>query len=151
MDRHVEIRQAEGREPELHGIILQEGRAATGGRRELFAPQSVEWPAAGVSVLTRHKGEPESRGQVVRHRDGRLEITAPATPAIIAAVDAGKKFMSVEFAAIADSVTKGGVREITRALVDAVALVANPEYLHTTAEYRAQGSRYEVERMYLWL
>ena len=150
--RHsVEIRQAEGREPTLHGIMLQEGRAATGGRAELFAPQSVQWPADGVGVLTAHKADPEVRGQVVRHRDGRLEITAPATPAIVAAVDGGKRYMSVEFAAIADAVTKGGVREITRALVDAVALVANPEYAHTAAEYRASQGRFGIERVYLWL
>ena len=45
----LELRQ-EGRE--LVGVILQEGRAATGGLAEVFAPNgSVEWPADGIDIL----------------------------------------------------------------------------------------------------
>ena len=49
----VEIR-AEGEH--LHGQILQEGRAATAGRAELFAPGSITWPADGVRILDKHHG-----------------------------------------------------------------------------------------------
>lgn len=153
MDRQVEIREAEGRDPMLHGIMLQEGRAASRSRLELFTPGAVEWPAAGVGIATVHLGKVETRGQVVRHRDGRLELTAPATPAIVAAVEEGKRFMSVEFVALAQAKLQNGVREIRRALVDVVALTRNPEYRMTSAEVRERASegRYGIERVYLWL
>lgn len=144
----VEIREAAGRDPMLHGIIIQEGRAASRSRRELFTPGSIEWPAAGVGVSTEHLGKVETRGQVVRHRDGRLELTAPATPAIVAAIDGGKRFMSVEFVAIAQAQLQSGVREIRRALVDVVALTRNPEYRMTSAEVREAA---DERRFYLWL
>ena len=42
---------------------------------------------------------------------------------------AGKRFMSVEFQAVEERTTAGGVRELLRAVVDAAALVvASPEY-----------------------
>ena len=42
----VEVREAEraGYEPTLRGVMLTEGRAASGGRAEVFAPGSVSWP-----------------------------------------------------------------------------------------------------------
>ena len=132
----VEVREREGREPTLHGTMLQEGRAAS-ERRELFSPGAVEWPSAGVAVLTEHRGQVETRAQVVRQRDGRLTLTARATDGIRAAVAAGKRFMSVEFRSLAETRTAGGIREITRAMVDAAALVSSPEYVQTTAEVRS--------------
>ena len=136
----VEVREASrpGYEPTLHGIMIQEGRAASGGRREVFAPGSVEWPSQGVAVLTEHRGRMETRGQVIRQRDGRLTLTARATDAIRTAVEAGKRFMSVEFRALDERTTKGGVREVLRAFVDAAALVAAPEYDTTAAEVRSE-------------
>lgn len=135
----VEIREQAGREPTLHGIMLQEGRAASGGRRELFAPGAIEWPSEGVAILTQHRGEIESRGHVVRQRDGRLVLTARATEGIQRAVAAGKRFMSVEFKTLRERVTKGGIREIQRAFVDSAALVDRPEYDMTSAEVRGEG------------
>ena len=55
-----------GYEPSLRGVMLQEGRAASGGRKELFAPGSVSWPHDGVAILTEHHGKAETRGTVVR-------------------------------------------------------------------------------------
>ena len=40
----VEVRESDGG-PMLRGTVIQEGRAATGGRAELFSPFSV--PLAG--------------------------------------------------------------------------------------------------------
>lgn len=139
MDNHfeVEIREQVGREPTLYGVMIQEGRAASGGRREVFAPGAIEWPSQGVGVLTEHRGAVETRGHVVRERDGRLTLTARATDAIRRAVDEGKRFMSVEFKALEERTTKGGVREILRAFVDSAALVSHPEYDMTAAEVRA--------------
>ena len=46
----IELREAEAEAgPTLHGVVLQEGRAAQGGRAEVFAPLSVVWPSNGVA------------------------------------------------------------------------------------------------------
>lgn len=132
----IEIRQAEGREPELIGTILTEGRAASGGRAEVFAPGSVQWPGEGVEIAPSHAAGAESRAHPVRERDGRLTIRARATAALRAAVESGAKYMSIEFHALEQRVTAGGVREILRALVVRAALVSDPEYDTTAAELR---------------
>lgn len=139
----VEIRESSraGYEPQLHGVMIQEGRAASGGRAEVFAPGSIEWPSQGVSVLTRHHGETETRGQVIRQRDGRLTLTARATEGIRDAVKSGKRFLSVEFKSLREQKTRGGVREVLRAFVDAAALVRQPEYQQATAEVRSRRKR----------
>ena len=124
----------------LHGVMLQEGRAASGGRRELFAPGSVQWPSTGVSVLTEHRGKAEALAHPVREVDGRILLRTRATDAIRRAIDTGKRYMSVE-----ERTTAGGVREILRAFVSAVALVASPEYDTTSAEVRSK------QRWRVWL
>ena len=150
MNCEVEIREEQaGREPTLRGVIIQEGRAASGGRAELFTPGAIEWPSEGVGVKTVHRGDIEVRGQVVRQRDGRLELTARATDAIRDAVAAGKRFLSVEFTSLQERVTKAGIREVQRAFVDSAALVEKPEYDMTTAEVRT--AEFDVERAYRWL
>lgn len=123
----------------LHGVLIQEGRAASGGRAEVFAPGSVEWPTAGVGILTRHRAAPEVRAIPRREPDGRIVVEADATPAIREAVEGGRRYMSVEFHALEERTTKGGVREILRALVPDAALVAAPEYDVTGAEVRRGG------------
>lgn len=138
----VEIREADDG-PHLHGVLIQEGRAAR-RRREVFAPGSVEWPGAGVGILTRHHGAPVARAVPTREADGRITIRTPATDALRAVVEAGRKFMSVEFHALRERRTEGGIREILRALVPDVALVADPEYAQTAAEVR-QGARFRGE------
>lgn len=128
----VEIRRS-GR---LHGVMLTEGRAASGGRREVFAPGSVEWPSTGVGILTAHRAAPELRAVPERRDNGEIHVEATATPEIRRAVEAGRRYMSVEFHSLRERTTKGGVREILRALVPDVALVDNPEYDTTRAEVR---------------
>ena len=132
---------------ELHGIILQEGRAASGGRAEVFAPGSVTWPTDGVAILTEHRAEPEIRAFPHRDAMGRISIRARATDAIRKAIAAGKKYMSVEFRTIDERRTKAGIREILRAYVDAAALVANPEYDTTAAEVRSAESEEDLWRL----
>ena len=126
---------------ELHGVILQEGRAASGGRVEVFAPGSVQWPSTGIGILTDHRVDPEIRAFPHRDSVGRINIRARATSAIREAIAAGKKWMSVEFRTIEERVTKGGIREILRAYVVNAALVANPEYDTTAAELRGSDPR----------
>ena len=137
----VEIRESGNGRPRLRGVMLQEGRAASGGRAEVFAPGSVSWPTEGVGILTRHRAEPEIHAQPVRHRDGRLEVVADATAAIRQAVAEGRRYMSVEFHAIRERVTAGGVRGILEAMVPRAALVDNPEYDSTAAEVRKRRQR----------
>lgn len=144
---NFEIREAGG---ELHGVIIQEGRAASGGRSEVFAPGSVTWPASGVAVLTEHNGRAELRAFPHRDTNGEIRIRARATDAIKAAIAAGKKFMSVEFRAIQERTTKAGVREVLKAYVDAAALVSDPEYDVTAAEVRDQAKAKPRAEL-LWL
>ena len=135
----VEIREVEGI-ARLHGVILQEGRAAAGGRNELFAPGSVLWPETGVAIRTEHRGRAEAHALPARQPDGSIAIAAKATPAIVAAVKAGRKSMSIEFVSLRETRTAAGVREIERAFVDGAALV-NPddaEYHQTHAEVRTR-------------
>ena len=135
----VELREADDG-PMLRGVVLQEGRAAQGGRAEVFAPLSVVWPSDGIALLGEHRGPELARAVPTRAADGSLRIETRATPAILTAYET-RKFFSVEFHALSEVRTAGGVREIQRALVDAAALVPNPEYPNVRAEVRAQRRR----------
>ena len=135
----VELREAKDG-PMLRGVVLQEGRAAKGGRAELFTNFSVIWPVNGLALLAEHRGAELARAVPIRDADGSLRISTPATAPILAAY-ASRKFFSVEFHAIREVRTAGGVREIQRALVDAAALVESPEYPNVKAEIRASERR----------
>ena len=73
---------------------------------------------------------------LAREDGGAIRISVPATPAIVEAVRRGRNAMSVEFHAVREHRTAGGVREIERALVDAAPLTDDPEYVQTAAEIR---------------
>ena len=135
----VEVREASDG-PMLSGTVLQEGRAAQGGRAEVFAPLSVVWPSDGIALLAEHHGSELARAVPTRDADGSLRIETPATAAILAAYET-RRYFSVEFHAIQEVRTAGGVREIQRALVDAAALVASPEYPNVKAEVRTSARR----------
>ena len=135
----VELRQAAGGSM-LRGIMLPEGRAAQGGRAEVFAPLSVVWPSEGVKILGEHRGATLALTVPIRDAGGQLRIETPATPAILEAYET-RRFFSVEFHALREVQTAGGVREIQRALVEAAALVTAPEYAQAVAEVRARGRR----------
>ena len=115
------------------------GARRTGGRAEVFAPGAVVWPADGVAVRTEHRGAEHGRGVPVREADGSIRLSVPATPPLFAAVQGGRRFASIEFHALTEVRTAGGVREIQRALVDGVALVDSPEYVQTRAEVRERA------------
>ena len=142
----TELRQTDGG-PRLHGVLIQEGRAATGGRAELFAPGSVVWPDSGVAIKIGHGGKQAATAHPARHPSGEIRISAPATPAMVAAVEGGRDGLSVEFLALREQRTAGGVREISRALVDAAALVSSPEYQQARAELRSKKRKAPA----LWL
>ena len=145
----AEIRAAEDGTPRFRGVMLQEGRAATGGRREVFAPGSAEWPSGGVGILLAHRETPAMRAAASRESDGRIIVEGDAIPEIREAVEGGRKYMSVEFHALQERTTKGGVREILRAFIPDAALVDAPEYDSTSAEVRE--ARGEHWRRLPWL
>ena len=135
----VEVREASDG-PILRGTILQEGRAAQGGRAEVFAPYSAVWPSNGIALLGEHHGPELARAMPSRDLDGSLKIETPATAPILAAF-ATRKYFSVEFHSISEVRTAGGIREIRRAFVDAAALVTSPEYPNVKAEVRDRRRR----------
>ena len=136
----VEVREAADG-PMLRGVVLQEGRAASGGRAEVFAPLSVVWPSDGIALLGEHRAEVElARAVPTRDADGSLRIETRATPAILAAYKT-RRYFSVEFHSLSEVRTAGGVREIQRAFIEAAALVPNPEYPGVRAEVRERHRR----------
>ena len=135
----VELREATDG-PMLRGIMLPEGRAAQGGRAEVFAPQSVVWPSEGVKILAEHRGSELARTIPARGEDGSLRIETPATPEIREAYKT-RKYFSVEFHSLREIKTAGGVREIQLAFVEAAALVTAPEYQQSVAEIRSKRRR----------
>ena len=137
----VELRDTDEGGPMLHGTMLTEGRAASGGRAELFAPRSVRWLDGGVEISPGHDAPSEARAIPERQDDGRLTIATRATDALRQAVEAGSTYMSVEFHSMAERRTAGGVREILQALVVRAALVPEPEYDTTAAELREADNR----------
>lgn len=134
----VEVREKNGL---LHGVILVEGRAASGGLAEVFAPGSLQWPSDGIAIRTVHRGPVETMAYPHRAENGEIRIRADATEGIKAALQSGKQSMSVEFRSLKERRTKGGVREILNAIVTAASLVTDPEYDVTRAEIREAKRR----------
>ncbi|MYD85361.1 MAG: hypothetical protein F4137_10925 [Acidobacteria bacterium] len=62
--------------PRLHATIIQEGRISRGGRRELFSPGALAWPAAGIAVRAKHHAAEETRAVPERMPDGRIVVDA---------------------------------------------------------------------------
>ena len=134
----VEIRESKGGK-RLELTLIQEGRAAAGGRRELFTLGSISWPDEGVAIRSVHLGPAIGRAHPARRPDGRIQISTKANAAMVKAVEVeGKRGASVEFVPIRQTTTQGGVTEVRRAFVDGVALVVNPEYSQGRAEIRSR-------------
>ena len=131
----LELREAGER---LEGVILQEGRAGT-SRAEVFAPGSLLWGETGIAIRTEHRGREIARAIPSRHPHGVIRISAHATPEIRAAFASGRRFLSVEFHALAEQRTAARVREISRAYIEAMAMTDVPEYEQATAELRSRA------------
>ena len=140
--RTVEVEcRSSAQGPMLRATIVTEGRAASGGRSELFAPGSLLWPPDGISIRAVHRGPELAKAIPMRETSGEIRIETRATPDIYAAVNGGKKYASVEFHPIEERTTAGGVRELLRAVVIGAALVDTPEYDTTRAEVRTRQNR----------
>ena len=135
----VEIREATDG-PMLHGTVIQEGRAAS-ARAEIFAPLSLVWASDGIAIRAKHLGMEDSRAIPTREANGEIRIAAPASAAIVAAFNEGRRFLSIEFHALQETRSKSGVREIQQAFLPGAALVADPEYTQARAEVRAKRRR----------
>ena len=132
----IELRESEAG-PTLHGVLIQEGRAAS-VRAEVFAPLSLVWASEGVAIRAEHLGAEDSRAIPTRQANGEIRIAAPASPALVAAYNEGRKFLSIEFHSLRETRSKAGVREIQSAFLPGVAMVAEPEYLQAGAEIRSK-------------
>ena len=135
----VEIREADNG-PMLHGVLIQEGRAAS-VRPEVFAPGSLVWASDGVAIRAKHLGAEDSRAIPTREANGEIRIAAPATAALVAAFNEGRRHLSIEFHALQETRSKAGVREIQQAFLPGVALVESPEYVQARAEVRSKQRR----------
>ena len=125
----------------LEGVIIQEGRAARGGRAEVFAPGACMWRPSGVELRNVHSSRSGSRVLALvkpeRGDDGNIRFTEPLTPAIRRAAERSDG-LSLEFVPLSEHRTAAGVREIEQALVLAVAFTHAPEYSQARAEMRAK-------------
>ena len=137
----IELREADGDAPRLHGTIITEGSAARGGRAEVFRIGSLDWPSNGVAIRAEHLGAPETRAIPVRQPNGEIQIAARATPGLRAAYEAGRRSLSIEFRSVSEETTIAGVREIQGALLEGAALVRSPEYDGTGVEIRRSERR----------
>ena len=135
----VELREAKDG-PMLRGVLIQEGRAAS-VRPEVFAPGSLVWASDGVAIRAKHLGAEDSRAIPTREANGEIRITAPATAALVAAFNEGRRHLSIEFHALQETRSKAGVREIQQAFLPGVALVESPEYVQARAEVRSKQRR----------
>ena len=100
----VEVRESASG-PMLHGVLIQEGRAAS-VRAEVFAPLSLVWASTGIAIRAKHLGVEDSRAVPTREANGEIRIAAPASPAIVAAFNEGRKFLSIEFHALQETRSK---------------------------------------------
>ena len=136
----VEIREAKDGLT-LHGVLIQEGRAAS-ARAEIFAPLSLVWASDGIALRSKHLGVEDSRAVPTRESNGEIRIAAPASSAIVAAFNEGRKFLSIEFHALKETRSAAGVREIQQAFLPGAALVTDPEYKQARAEMRSRRRRF---------
>ena len=135
----VELREAEDG-PMLHGVLIQEGRAAS-ARAEVFAPLSLVWASDGIAIRAKHLGAEDSRAIPTRETNGEIRIAAPASAAIVSAYNEGRRFLSIEFHSVQETRSAAGVREIQQAFLPGVAMVRSPEYAQARAEVRSRQRR----------
>ena len=135
----VELRESETG-PMLRGVLIQEGRAAS-ARAEVFAPGSLVWGSEGVAIRAAHLAGEDSRATPTRESNGEIRIETPASAALVAAFNEGRRFLSIEFHSLKETRNAAGVREIQQAFMAGAALVESPEYTQARAEVRARQRR----------
>ena len=94
-----------------------------------------------MAIRATHLGAEDSRAIPTRSPNGEIRIAAPASPALVAAFNEGRKFLSIEFHALKETRSKSGVREIQSAFLPGAALTERPEYKQAGAEIRSTRRR----------
>ena len=144
----IELRAASGTPGRIIGVIIETGRIAS-DRPEVFAPNSVSWPAEGVRLLAEHEGR-EVMTFTPTMDGAKVTINAPLPDTALgrecaAEIRSGRKRdLSIEFHAL-EAASISGVREIRRALIPAAALVQAGAYDQAQVEIRKR------QRRRLWL
>ena len=129
----VEIRESEtssspGR---ITGTLIEQGRVA-GDRPEVFAPDSIEWPANGIRLQAKHYGDtvmrftPKVEGQRLII-DESLPDTELGRHVASEIRSRRRPELSIHFHAGEEQMVSG-IREIRHALVTAVATVPEGVY-----------------------
>ena len=152
----VECRADDGRTSpgRVKGTLIEMGRVSSARPEgpELFAPGSIQWPAGGIRLLAKHYGDEVLTFEpVVDGAALRIDAELPDTDAgrrVAREIRSGKRAdLSIEFIPT-DEQTVGGVREVTRAMVDCVALAETGTGMYDQArvEVRAQPRRRRLWR-----
>ena len=104
------------------------------------------WPVrTGLEDLAgrRHRRADRAPGRSPRsgpfrpgEADGRIVVSAPATPALFAAVESGKRSRPSSFYALEERTTRTSLREVLRALVTGATVTDRPEHDTTRAKVR---------------
>ncbi|MXY07574.1 MAG: hypothetical protein F4Y61_02905 [Rhodothermaceae bacterium] len=134
----LEIRES----GKLYATLITEGRVSQDrpnqDRPELMLAGAVEWASTGIAIRAAHL---QDEGSVIAfpfRKGAEIRVNVNPSPELREAVEAGKRFMSVEFHALEESTTPSGVREIERAMLTGAAVVSSPSYRQTKAEIRAR-------------
>ena len=90
----------------LHGVADPRGESGQRKRPEIFAPFSLVWASEGVAVRAEHRGVEVTRAIPTRASNGEISIATPAPPALVAAYNEGRKFLSIEFHAVQETRNK---------------------------------------------
>lgn len=140
----ITLREERGSVGRVQGVLLPIGRIAS-DRQELFTVGAVRFPAGGVRLLRSHLGEEVlTFSPVVTDSEIRIDVELPDTEAgrlTAKEIRSGERAsLSVEFFCLEERSTSG-VREITNALVDAVATVPHGSFNQARAEIRSRRRR----------
>ena len=133
-------RQGPGR---LYGVLLNYGEPAGDGRRERFAPGSLEWPEEGVVLRLQHDRMQPIMRVVPETRENAVVVDAPlpdtqrGRDAAVMVRDGTLGGLSVEFRARRQHYPNG-IREITSAVLTGAGLVDSPSYRGSRVELRGE-------------
>ena len=131
--------------PRLTGILMAYNTEAR-DRRELFLPDSLSWPAGGVTLNRQHeRRQPIMRVvPIVEGNEVRIDQSLPDTTAgrdALAEIKSGLfRGLSIEFRAIKENFVHG-VRQISAATLIGAGLVDSPSYGESVVEARALAER----------
>ena len=136
----------------LTGVLMRYGDAGQHGR-EVFARGALSWPDGGIVLNMQHdrtqpivRFVPVDDGDEVRI-DAQLPDTAAGRDAAVMVRNGTLRGASVEFRSEREGM-RGGIREISGAVLVRAGLVDDPSYPDSTVEVRADAN---PARRRVWL